>query len=67
MARIAINYKQNSKKTTEICGHILRMDDIRWPKKIYQWTLRNGRRRGKPQQSWKNEVTDFMRNLGMDR
>ena len=59
-------------------GHLLRMEDSRWPKKIYQWTPHGRRRRGRPQQSWKNQVTCFMRSrneeedrylwrLGMDR
>jgi hypothetical protein len=25
--------------------HLLRMEDIRWPKKIYQWTPHSRRRR----------------------
>jgi hypothetical protein len=31
-------------------GNLLRMEDIRWPKKIYQWTPHSRRRRGRPQQ-----------------
>ena len=46
-------------------GHLLRMEDGRWPKKIYQWTPHGRRRKGRPQQSWKNQVTDFMRSRGM--
>ena len=37
-----------------------RMEDRCWPK-IYQWTPHGGR----PQQSWKNQVTDFMRSRNM--
>ena len=50
----------NSKKSIEWYGHLLRVEDSRWPKKIYQWTL-HGRRRGRWQQSWKNQVINFMR------
>ena len=39
----------------------LRMVDSRWPKKIYQWTTHGRRRRGRQQQSWKNQVTDVMK------
>ena len=42
-------------------GHLLRIEDSRWPKKIYKWTPHGRRRRGRTQQSWKNQVTDFMR------
>ena len=31
--------------------HLLRMEDRRWPKKIYQWTPHGRRRRGRPQQN----------------
>ena len=38
----------------------------RWPKKTYQWTQHDRRRRGRPQLSWKNKVTDFSRNRKME-
>ena len=44
--------------------HFLRMEE--WPKKIYQWTPHSRRRRGKPQLSWRNQVTDFMKSRGME-
>ena len=47
-------------------GHLLRMEDSRWPKKIYQWTLQGRRRRGRPQLSWRNQVMDFMKSRGME-
>jgi hypothetical protein len=46
-------------------GH-LSMEDICWPKKIYQWTLHGRRRRERPQQSWRNQVTDFMKSRNME-
>ena len=45
-------------------GHILRMKDSRWLK-IYQWKPHDRKRRGRPQQSWENQVTDFMRSRNM--
>jgi hypothetical protein len=47
-------------------GNFLRMEDGRWPKKIYQWTLHGRRRRGRPRQSWRNQVTDFMKSRNME-
>ena len=35
-------------------------------KKIYQWTPHGRRRRGRPQLSWTNQVTDFMKSRGME-
>ena len=46
-------------------GHLLRMEDSRWPKKIYQWTPHSRRRIGRPQKSWKNQVTNFMGSRNM--
>ena len=43
-------------------GHLLRMDS-RWPK-IYRWIPHGRRRRGRPQQSWRNEVKDLMKRYG---
>ena len=48
-------------------GHLLRMEDSHWPKTIYQWTPHGRRRRGKPQQSWRDQVTgDFMRSTNTE-
>ena len=47
-------------------GHLLRMEDSRRTKKIYQWKLYGRRRRGRPQQSRRNQVTDFMRSRNME-
>jgi hypothetical protein len=47
-------------------GHHLRMEDSHWPKKIYQWTLHGRRGRGRPLQSWGNQVTDFMKSRNME-
>ena len=42
------------------------MEDSRWPKKIYHWTPHGRRRRGRPQESWKNKVTDFIRSRNLE-
>ena len=47
-------------------GHLLRMEDSRWRKKINQWTPHGRRRRGRSQQLWKNRVADFMRSRNME-
>jgi hypothetical protein len=46
--------------------HLFIMEDSRWPKKIYQWTPHGRKGRGRPQQSWKNQVTDFMRSRNFE-
>ena len=47
-------------------GHIYRMEDSRRPKKIYQWTPHGKGISGRPQQSWRNQVTDFVRSRNME-
>ena len=47
-------------------GHLFRMEDSRWPNKIYEWTPHGRRRRGRSQQLWKNQATDFMRSRNME-
>ena len=47
-------------------GHLLRMEDSRRPKKIYQWTPHGRIRRGRPQLSWRNQMTDFIKSRGME-
>ena len=49
-------------------GHLLRMEDSHWAKKVYQWIPHGRKRRGRLQQSWRNQGMDFMksRNMGDD-
>ena len=47
-------------------GHLLRMEDGRWPKKICQWTPHGRRRTGRQQQSWRNQVTYFMKSRNIE-
>ena len=49
------------------CGHLLRMNDSRWAMEIYQWTSHDSKRRERPQQSWKNQVMDFMRSRNIEK
>ena len=55
------HYEQNASRTVILgriqrrelkwYGYLLRMEDSRWPKLIYQWTSHGRRRRGTPQLS----------------
>ena len=46
-------------------GRLLKMEYSSWTKKIYHWNPHGRRRRGRPQQSWRNHVTDFMKSRNM--
>jgi hypothetical protein len=41
-------------------GHILRMEDNRWPKRIMTWS-QEGRRRERHEMKWEMEVERMMR------
>ena len=61
-ANRTINFRQNSKNATEM---VWTPPQNGRPKTIYQWTLHGRGKRGRPQQSWKDQVTDFMRGGNM--
>ena len=45
----------------------LRINAIRWPKMIYQWTPNGEKRNGRSQQSQKRQVMNFMRIRNIDK
>lgn len=49
-------------------GHVLRMPENRWPKRVFQWAPQGRRKRGRPRKSWNGTVTEAMeaRNLEAD-
>ena len=47
--------------------HFLRMEDSsHWPKMICQWIPHGRKGKGRQQQSWKNQVTNFMRRRNLE-
>jgi hypothetical protein len=38
-------------------GHVLRMEEERWPKQLYQWKPPRKRKRGRPSKSWREKMT----------
>ena len=43
------------------CGHVVRMEDKRWPKRIMTWSPEGRRRRGQPEIKWEKEVEKVMK------
>nr|CAH7760132.1 unnamed protein product [Callosobruchus chinensis] len=41
-------------------GHLERMANNRWPKKVWEWTPPGRRKRGRPPRSWKKDVEEEM-------
>ena len=46
-------------------GHVKRLEDDRWPRKILEWIPPVRRKRGRPWKSWRDDVAEAMvaRNL----
>jgi hypothetical protein len=42
-------------------GHILRVGDNRWPKRILNWLPEGRKRRGRPEMKWEREVERAMK------
>ncbi|XP_030759846.1 uncharacterized protein LOC115885173 [Sitophilus oryzae] len=41
-------------------GHLLRMPEDRWPKRLFQWSPPQRRKRGRPRRSWNNTIRQAM-------
>lgn len=42
-------------------GHIQRMTESRWPKKILKWLPQRNRKRGRPRKTWEKEIEKAMK------
>jgi hypothetical protein len=51
----------------EWLGHVVRMNDTRSVKRIFEGKLEGGRGRGRPRLRWINVVEDALRELGVKR
>jgi hypothetical protein len=47
-------------------GHVLRMEEERWPKQLYQWKPPGKRKRGRPNKSWREEVMTTVQSRGLN-
>ncbi|XP_030757801.1 uncharacterized protein LOC115883584 [Sitophilus oryzae] len=41
-------------------GHLMRMPDYRWPKRVFQWVPSQRRKRGRPRRSWNDGIRESM-------
>ena len=46
-------------------GHIKRMGEERWPKKVLNWIDPERLKRGRPPKSWKSEIRQTMEDRGL--
>ena len=72
-ARLITKYKSQDIVTVikirrlEWLGHVIRMDETRSVKKIFEGKLEGGRGRGRPRLRWINDVEDDLKKLGVKR
>ena len=43
-------------------GHVVRMNEERWPRKVLDYTPPNRRKKGRPRKTWKDGITNAMNN-----
>jgi len=51
----------------EWCGHFIRMNEIRFVKKIFEGKLEGRRGRGQPRLRWINDVEEDLKKLGVEQ
>lgn len=54
------------KRSLKWFGHLLRMEDTRWPKRLFYWTPPGKRKKGRPRRSWNEGVRTAMRERDLD-
>jgi hypothetical protein len=59
------NIDRVEEKQLVLYGHLQRMSEERWPKKIWEWTP-HGRRRGRPRRTWFNNIKEAMTARDLD-
>ena len=64
MPRYCDRYKDSK---IGMAGHVIRMDETRSVKKIFEGKLEGRRGRGRPRRKWTNDVEDDLRKLGVKR
>lgn len=47
-------------------GHLMRMDDNRWPKKLFRWVPPGKKKRGRPRRSWNEGIRRAMNERNLD-
>jgi hypothetical protein len=47
-------------------GHVLKMEEERWSKQIYQWKPPWKSKRGRPNKSWREEMMTAMQSRGLN-
>ena len=48
------------RKSLKWYGHMLRMPDHRWPRKVYEWKPPGRHKRGRPRRSWTDQINELM-------
>ena len=54
-------------RRVEWLGHVIRMNETGYVKKVFEGTLEGRRGRGRPRLRWLNDVEDDLRKLGVKR
>lgn len=47
-------------------GHLMRMEDTRWPKRVFKWSPTGRNKRGRPRRSWNDGIRQAMRDRNIE-
>jgi Reverse transcriptase (RNA-dependent DNA polymerase) len=54
------------KRSLKWFGHVMRMPEERWPKKIFHWNPAGRKKRGRPRRSWSDTIKTAMDNRELE-
>lgn len=66
MAAIETVTQRIEKRSLKWFGHLLRMEDGRWPKRLFTWKPPGKNKRGRPRKSWNEGIRAAMRDRDLD-
>ncbi|XP_030761519.1 uncharacterized protein LOC115886486 [Sitophilus oryzae] len=46
--------------------HLMRMEDTRWPKRVFKWSPTGRHKRGRPRRSWNDGIRQAMRDRNIE-
>ncbi|XP_030747136.1 uncharacterized protein LOC115875769 [Sitophilus oryzae] len=52
--------RRRERRSLKWFGHLMRMPDDRWPKRVFQWVPPQRRKRGRPRRSWNDGIRESM-------
>ncbi|XP_030752232.1 uncharacterized protein LOC115879476 [Sitophilus oryzae] len=65
-AQETVIIRRIEKRSLRWFGHLMRMEDTRWPKRVFKWSPTGGNKRGRPRRSWNDGIRQAMRDRNIE-